>query len=146
MSKRKNNITYVKPQDPSFLREIKQQIGYNDGPSIETKRQKFEDCDDSHSDNEEEKPLVVVVKKGDLTAEEADTEQRRLEEEEKVRPANLNEKIIFKPRAKISNDSTVSTSDSGKDSCAPKPNKSKGKEKTVKIKLSFADEDEEENE
>lgn len=44
------------------------------------KRQKFENSDDSHSDNDEEKPLVVVVKSGDLTAEEAEAEQNRLEE------------------------------------------------------------------
>lgn len=38
MSKRKNNITYVKPQDPSFLRAIKEQIGYKDlSDTVETK-------------------------------------------------------------------------------------------------------------
>lgn len=35
MSKR--NIAYVKPQDPSFLAKLKQQIGYSEGPNVETK-------------------------------------------------------------------------------------------------------------
>lgn len=36
MSKR-NSIIYIKPTDPKFLRQIKEQIGYKEGPSIETK-------------------------------------------------------------------------------------------------------------
>lgn len=36
MSKR-NNITYIKPADPKFLRQIKEQIGYKEGPTVETK-------------------------------------------------------------------------------------------------------------
>lgn len=35
MSKR--NIAYIKPQDPKFLQELKQQIGYKEGPTVETK-------------------------------------------------------------------------------------------------------------
>jgi hypothetical protein len=38
-------------------------------------RQKLEyDDNDDRSDNEDEKPVVVVLKKGDLTAEEASEE------------------------------------------------------------------------
>lgn len=36
MSKR-NNLQYIKPADPKFLRQIKEQIGYKEGPSIESK-------------------------------------------------------------------------------------------------------------
>lgn len=36
MSKR-NNITYVKPQEPSFLAKLKAEIGYKEGPTVETK-------------------------------------------------------------------------------------------------------------
>lgn len=46
------------------------------------KRQKFEDSeevDDQYSDNEEEQPQVVVIKTGDLTADEAEREQLRIE-------------------------------------------------------------------
>jgi len=35
MSKR--NITYVKPQEPSFLAKLKAEIGYKEGPTVETK-------------------------------------------------------------------------------------------------------------
>lgn len=35
MSKR--NIAYIKPKDPTFLAQLKEQIGYKDGPSVETK-------------------------------------------------------------------------------------------------------------
>lgn len=37
MSKRANNITYVKPQEPSFLAKLKAEIGYKEGPTVDTK-------------------------------------------------------------------------------------------------------------
>lgn len=36
MSKR-NKVSYIKPADPKFLQQLKAQIGYNSGPSIDTK-------------------------------------------------------------------------------------------------------------
>lgn len=36
MSK-KNSITYIKPEEPSFLKKLKAQIGYKEGPTVETK-------------------------------------------------------------------------------------------------------------
>lgn len=44
-----------------------------------TQRQKLEYDSDSGSDPEEEAPQVVVIKKGDLTAEEAEQERKRIE-------------------------------------------------------------------
>lgn len=35
MSKRP--ITFNRPEDPSFLKKIKQSIGYKEGPTVETK-------------------------------------------------------------------------------------------------------------
>lgn len=35
MSKR--NITYVKPNEPKFLRKLKEEIGYKEGPTVDTK-------------------------------------------------------------------------------------------------------------
>ena len=35
MSKR--NITYTKPEEPEFLKKIKQQAGYKEGPTVATK-------------------------------------------------------------------------------------------------------------
>jgi len=43
MSKR-NNITYVKPQEPSFLAKLKAEIGYKEGPTVDTKVSKCGCC------------------------------------------------------------------------------------------------------
>lgn len=34
---KKHNIAYVKPEEPSFLRKLKEQIGYKEGPTVDTK-------------------------------------------------------------------------------------------------------------
>lgn len=36
MSKR-NNVSYIKPAEPKFLQELKAQIGYQSGPTVDTK-------------------------------------------------------------------------------------------------------------
>lgn len=36
MSKR-NNVSYIKPADPKFLRQLKERIGYKEGDTVETK-------------------------------------------------------------------------------------------------------------
>lgn len=36
MSKR-NKVSFIKPADPKFLRIMKEQIGYKEGPDIEAK-------------------------------------------------------------------------------------------------------------
>lgn len=91
----KNNILYVKPDDPSFLKQMKIDAGFKEGDTIDTKvfnlftpnlnvrylnyklytqqRQKLEDFeDDDYNGSDDEKPTIVVLKKGDLTKEEAD--------------------------------------------------------------------------
>lgn len=35
MSKR--NISYIKPEEPNFLKRLKEQIGYKEGPTVDTK-------------------------------------------------------------------------------------------------------------
>lgn len=37
MSRKKHNISYIKPDEPKFLRELKEQVGYKEGPTIDTK-------------------------------------------------------------------------------------------------------------
>lgn len=88
MSKR--NITYVKPEEPSFLKKIKEQVGYKEGPTVDTKvgqvitflvnvlnllifqREDLGPIDERDlQDTEDEQPTVVVLNPGDLTAEEA---------------------------------------------------------------------------
>ncbi|XP_017071378.1 uncharacterized protein KIAA1143 homolog [Drosophila eugracilis] len=147
MSKR-NNITYVKPQEPSFLAKLKAEIGYKEGPSVETKRQRLdneqEDYDseeDSRPEREDEQPQVVVLKPGDLSAEEAKTEKLLAAKELAEKRADLTQPIVFKQRVKepkIDEDKSQSgnTRKSGK-------SKSK-KSKTASSKLSFNEDEEDE--
>ncbi|XP_067643054.1 uncharacterized protein KIAA1143 homolog [Eurosta solidaginis] len=111
----KRNISYVKPQDPSFLAKLKAQIGYREGPTVETKRQKL-DYNDSGSDSEErpereeEKPQVVVLRSGDLTAEEALKEEQRIAKGAEEVRADLSKPVVFKKSTKIQRNLTASTS------------------------------------
>lgn len=78
MSKR--NVAFIKPDEPAFLKRIKKQIGYKEGPNVDTKRQELEDEYLSGDDERnEEAPQVVVLKEGDLTAEQAEAEKKRIE-------------------------------------------------------------------
>ncbi|KAL1376726.1 hypothetical protein pipiens_004309 [Culex pipiens pipiens] len=135
----KRNVAFIKPDEPDFLKAMKAQIGYREGPTVDAKRQRVQNLEDSdddeREDREDEKPQIVVVKDGDLTAEEAAVAQK--EEEEK--PADLNQKIVFKSKkgkAGASLDDVQVLDRKAK----------KKKEKEAKSKLSFDDDDEEEEE
>ncbi|MGH0122704.1 UNVERIFIED_CONTAM: hypothetical protein FKN15_006796 [Acipenser sinensis] len=68
---RKCNVSWVKPTEPAFLKKFKNDVGYKEGPTVDTKRQDMPVVEDSgDSDREDELPQVVVLKKGDLSAEE----------------------------------------------------------------------------
>ncbi|XP_036335983.1 uncharacterized protein KIAA1143 homolog [Rhagoletis pomonella] len=166
----KRNISYVKPQDPSFLAKLKAQIGYKEGPTVETKRQRL-DFDDNSSgsegcpDREEEKPQIVVLQSGDLTPEEVRKEEARIAREAAEARADLSRPIIFQKRKDNQNHSTTSASSSStseisstkssKSSNDPEGSKkinkrelkqSQKKKKPQTSKLSFdADEEEDEN-
>ncbi|XP_006635605.1 uncharacterized protein KIAA1143 homolog [Lepisosteus oculatus] len=102
MSK-KNQVSWVKPTEPSFLRKFKNDIGYKEGPTIDTKRQEVPAvADDSgDSDREDERPQVVVLKTGDLTAEEVMKVKGELKgEAEGDAPADG--KIVFRKPVKRS--------------------------------------------
>ncbi|XP_055609811.1 uncharacterized protein KIAA1143 homolog [Uranotaenia lowii] len=136
MSKR--NITYIKPDEPDFLKRMKAQIGYKEGPTVDDKRQRVQDLsddsdDEDREDREDEKPQVVVVKHGDLTAEEAE----KAIKEEQEKPADLNQRVVFKSKKSKHAKNTDDT-----DVLDRKAKKKKDKE--TKSKLSF-DDDEEEN-
>ncbi|TRZ04460.1 hypothetical protein DNTS_013057, partial [Danionella cerebrum] len=52
---------------------FKTDVGFKEGPTVETKMQQLPKCDEgdsADSDREDEMPQVVVLKTGDLTAEE----------------------------------------------------------------------------
>ncbi|XP_017861341.1 PREDICTED: uncharacterized protein KIAA1143 homolog [Drosophila arizonae] len=147
MSKR-NNITYVKPQEPSFLAKLKAEIGYKEGPTVETKRQKLEDLDQEDYDSseerperEDEKPQIVVLTRGDLTADEVALEQQRIAKEEAERPADLSQPIVFKQRVK---QPKIQTEDQTEKSEKPQKSKDKKskKSKSSSSKLSFNEDEE----
>ncbi|KAG5887471.1 hypothetical protein JTB14_017326 [Gonioctena quinquepunctata] len=95
MSKR--HVAFIKPEDPSFLKKLKLQAGYKEGPTVETKREDYENtADEDLQETTEERPTVVVLKTGDLTAEEAAAEQERLKKELEETPADLSAHIAFK--------------------------------------------------
>nr|XP_014103052.1 uncharacterized protein KIAA1143 homolog [Bactrocera oleae]XP_036220594.1 uncharacterized protein KIAA1143 homolog [Bactrocera oleae]XP_036220595.1 uncharacterized protein KIAA1143 homolog [Bactrocera oleae] len=145
----KRNISYVKPQDPSFLAKLKSQIGYKEGPTVETKRQKV-DFDDhsSDSDREEEKPQIVVLQSGDLTAEEVQKEEARIAKEAAEAKADLSKPIVFQKRketqsnsealtsadSSISNNHSSNTSQTNKKVEERKEKSNKGESKSLKKK------------
>nr|XP_023018703.1 uncharacterized protein KIAA1143 homolog [Leptinotarsa decemlineata] len=95
MSKR--HVAFIKPDEPSFLKKLKLQAGYKEGPTVDTKREDYgEVSEEDLQDTAEEQPTIVVLKPGDLTAEEASQEQERLKKELDEAPANLSVPIIFK--------------------------------------------------
>ncbi|KAF5289950.1 hypothetical protein FQR65_LT11697 [Abscondita terminalis] len=132
MSKR--NITFTKPEEPAFLKRIKQQAGYKEGPSIQTKKEALDlATEEDFEDTTEEQPTVVVLNPGDLSAEEAARETEKLKKQAEEAPADLTAPIVFKRPSKITKD------------LPDKAKKSKGKTKKEKVKplLSFDDEEEE---
>lgn len=131
---RKRNVNYIKPEDPEFLKVLKRQAGYEDHNHKFDKLQNAEE--DFVDDEESEKPQVVVLKDGDLTAEEAEAEQRRLEKLESETKANLNQKVIFKAKSKGTE---------GSSSRKREKEESKIKSKKARQLLSFADEEDEED-
>ncbi|EAT32414.1 AAEL015425-PA [Aedes aegypti] len=133
----KRNVAYIKPDEPDFLKRMKAQIGYKEGPTVDEKRQKIQNLSDSEDDDrderDDEKPQVVVLKEGDLTAEEAAVAKK--EEDEK--PADLNQKIVFKSKK-------PKTGSSVDDVQVLDRKAKKKKQKEAQNKLSFGDDEEEE--
>nr|XP_033786333.1 uncharacterized protein KIAA1143 homolog [Geotrypetes seraphini]XP_033786334.1 uncharacterized protein KIAA1143 homolog [Geotrypetes seraphini]XP_033786335.1 uncharacterized protein KIAA1143 homolog [Geotrypetes seraphini] len=111
MSK-KNQVAFVRPPEPSFLTQFKKKIGFQDGPTVDTKRQELPlPADDSDgSDKEDEQPQVVVLRKGDLTADEAANIKQKIKEDTKsdAEPEPADGKIIFRKPVKRSSDEKYS--------------------------------------
>lgn len=142
MSKR--NITYVKPEEPKFLRLLKEQVGYND------RNPKFDELennpDDFEDDNESEQPQVVVLKAGDLTAEEAAQAKEDLEKAALEAKADLNQKVIFTSRkTKKEEEPNTGTKRKSYNNGTSKESKkrSKSDNKTSTLSFNIEDEDEE---
>ncbi|VDP20807.1 unnamed protein product [Soboliphyme baturini] len=67
MSRSKQNVSYVKPEEPSFLKEIKQRVGYRE-PSVHDKMQVLE-CP-SNEPETADGATVVVLDDDNISAEE----------------------------------------------------------------------------
>ncbi|XP_042673434.1 uncharacterized protein KIAA1143 homolog [Centrocercus urophasianus] len=114
MSKR-NQVSYVRPAEPAFLSRFKRQVGYREGPTVETKREQLPLADsdsDNGSDNEDEQPQVVTLKKGDLTAEEAMKIKQQIKEalkssEQDGESESADGKIMFRKPAKRSSEKVL---------------------------------------
>lgn len=100
------------------------------------------DDDDDQPDKDDEKPVVVVLKKGDLTAEEAEDIQKSTKASDEP-PSDG--KITFKKPEKRSSDtkSELNASSSKKKKDSPKSVKSNCKKVKDKKLLSFGNEDDE---
>ncbi|XP_003373774.1 conserved hypothetical protein [Trichinella spiralis] len=84
-SGRRSGIVYSKPQEPPFLRAIKEKLGYKPPPTIDSKRQAATSDDaDSRPDGPEDQPTVVVLQEGDLTMEEYKEKVKQLAENEEI--------------------------------------------------------------
>ncbi|XP_063986575.1 uncharacterized protein KIAA1143 homolog [Diachasmimorpha longicaudata] len=138
MSRKKHNISYIKPEEPKFLKELKAAAGYKEGPDVDTKRGELPNISDDEDDTfDGEKPTVVVLKQGDLTAEEADDFEKKKKEEAENAPADLSKRIIFESKRK-----SKSQSEDQDSKCDSKTKKSK-KSKQTKSILSFDEEEDE---
>ncbi|KAM8868911.1 uncharacterized protein KIAA1143 homolog [Spinachia spinachia] len=144
-----SGVSWVKPAEPSFLKKFKNDVGYKEGPNVDTKRQVMPTLDDdSGSDREDELPQVVVLKGGDLTAEDL----KKIKEETRAGAADKDDappadgKILFKKPAKRSASDkyqgiTASSSKKNKKSHGAEKEKKKEEEENKEVE---EDEDDEE--
>ncbi|OXA47092.1 uncharacterized protein KIAA1143 homolog [Folsomia candida] len=95
---KKQPVSFINPAEPAFIRRMKEQLGYKEGPNIDTKREELEKATIADEiDREDELPTVVVLKSGDLTEEEAKRIDADVLKEE---DADSDGKIAFKKPVK----------------------------------------------
>uniref|UniRef100_A0A8V0YQE1 KIAA1143 n=1 Tax=Gallus gallus TaxID=9031 RepID=A0A8V0YQE1_CHICK len=145
MSKR-NQVSYVRPAEPAFLSRFKRQVGYREGPTVETKREQLPLADsdsENGSDNEDEQPQVVTLKKGDLTAEEAMKIKQQIKEalkssEQDGEPESADGKIMFRKPAKRSSEKMKKTKKTDREATSSQSTAKQVKNSSL---LSFDDEE-----
>lgn len=141
-------ISYVKNEDPAFIKAFKQKAGYKEQPTLVAKSEKLAFEEDDRSDNEDEKPVVVVLKQGDISAEEIE----QLKDQGKIKDQDdgtkSSGKITFnKPKKRLPEESTeIITTTSSKKKKEQKTNTDRKKNSSSKdVKnlnlLSFGDKD-----
>nr|ACM08459.1 KIAA1143 homolog [Salmo salar] len=150
----KANVSWVKPAEPSFLKKFKNDVGFKEGPTIDTKRLEMPALeDDSGSDREDELPQVVILKKGDLSAEEVLQIKEVKDGTGKEDKTPADGKILFKKPTKRSSDkfqgitasSNKKKKSEGKSEGGDEEKKEEKSEKKVKNKslLSFGEDEDE---
>lgn len=151
-----SGVSWVKPSEPSFLKKFKSDVGYKEGPTVDTKRQVMPtpDDDSSGSDREDEQPQVVVLQTGDLTAEEVKKirDDKQGDKDTDDKPADG--KILFKKPAKRSSSEkfqgiTASSSKKKKnvdDEKEPEKKEESGKKVKNNSLLSFGGDDDDDEE
>ncbi|XP_054165055.1 uncharacterized protein KIAA1143 homolog [Oppia nitens] len=96
MANRKRNISFARPEEPEFIKKLKQRAGIVKGPDVDTKREELPKVQfDDLEDKDEEKPVVVVIKKGDLSEDEVkqfNDKQQAIQEQKDINDG----KIVFK--------------------------------------------------
>merc|ERR1711997_75579 len=135
MGGKRGGVSFSRPQDPAFLRRMKEQVGYKN-PVEDLKAKQMLDHDGLEDEQDDEKPTVVVLKEGDLTSEEVDRITKKLDEEE-LEPADG--RIIFKKPVKRKTDSVPENSTDEKEAKIKKKKDKKPKQNL----LSFNDDEEE---
>ena len=74
------NVSYIKPQTPSFIEKFKKKVGYQEAPSVETKFQKNESPFVEEPEREDEKPTVILGSNVSETEADAFLTERLREE------------------------------------------------------------------
>ncbi|XP_063054790.1 uncharacterized protein KIAA1143 homolog [Engraulis encrasicolus] len=102
----KRNVSWIKPAEPSFLKKFKSDVGYKEGPTVDTKRQEMPQFDDDSgdSDHEDEMPQIVVLKKGDLSAEEVHQLKKDKDPTKDDKPPSDGKIVFKKPEKRSSSD------------------------------------------
>eukprot|EP00118_Oscarella_pearsei_P002819 m.11763 g.11763 ORF g.11763 m.11763 type:complete len:174 (+) comp23589_c0_seq2:119-640(+) len=121
-----NKIDFLKPAEPSFIKKIKEKIGYKEGPTVSEKFQKMEGPlpgDDVEKDDE--KPVVVQLKKGDLNEEEAKVHEEFTGRKRKLEEPSRDEKRVF-------HDQSPDIEDGSGRILFKKPSKSKRRDSTAR--------------
>ncbi|XP_067093772.1 uncharacterized protein KIAA1143 homolog isoform X1 [Osmerus mordax] len=145
---KKSNVTWVKPAEPTFLKKFKDDVGFQEGPTIDAKRQEMPVLDDdSGSDHEDELPQVVVLNTGDLSADEVKNIKNGTASVTKQEEPAAEGKIMFKkPTNNFSEKFQGITASSNKKRKSRQDKKGKsGKKVKNNSLLSFGGDDEEED-
>jgi hypothetical protein len=62
MSNKKRGIQYIKNDEPAFLKRMKQQAGYKEPDTVDTKKQQPDaNSSGDESDKDDEKPQVNMI-------------------------------------------------------------------------------------